>query len=155
MPFQTQVKAGMALGVPGQKCTQNPVSVLSKIAEEPVTVAHFAWIGADPAKQVKNSGTGKPLGIVVRDVLGIITTFLDETQNTILTGQPVEVATQGEFFVTGSGVSTHGQAVFAVLADGTLKFGTPGATIAGAVESNYKVLEGGASGALVKISSWI
>ena len=155
MPFQTQVKTGMAPGVAGQKCTQNPASVLSRIAEESVTVARFAWVGTDPAKQVKNSGSGNPLGLVVRDVLGIITTFLDEFQNTILTGQPVEVATQGEFFAVGSGVSVYGQAVFAVLTDGSLKFDSPGATVTGAVETNYKVLEGGADGATVKISSWI
>ena len=42
----------------------------------------------------------------------------------------------------------------AILAGGGLKTGTAGASISGAVETGWSVLEGGAAGEIITISNW-
>ena len=72
----------------------------------------------------------------------------------MLAGFAVEVAERGEFFAKSAYAATLGQKVFATLADGTLQFGTAGATVTGAVETAFVVTRGGAAGAVIKISTW-
>lgn len=132
MALQQQVYAGMAVGIPGQIATTNPISILARLAESAITVARFAFGGTAPASQVKNSGTGTPMGFVLRDRVGMITTFLAETSSSIPAGQPVEVATRGEFFASGANASSYNQKVYAKYTDGSLYFAAAGSTITGA-----------------------
>lgn len=131
MSLQQQVYAGMAVGVPGQIATNNPISALSYRAEAAVTVARFVFAGTDSSIQVKNSGTGNTIGFALRDEQGVISTFLAETSSVKQIGQPVEVGMRGEFFAAGLNASTTGQKVFAKYTDGSLYFGTANATISG------------------------
>ena len=77
--------------------------------------------------------------------------------NTVPKGFPVSVAVKGDFAVVTGTAATVGQSVFAVLADGTIKTDTAGATVEGAVETDYKVVNingGGAVGDIIVISNW-
>ena len=154
MPFQTSVYQQPEVGVAGSRASMNPVSVISRIAQSVVTIAAFVWPGTDTDNQVQNTGTGKPLGLAVRDQNGIITGYLAEASMQVPAGFPVEVAEQGEWFAKSANAATLGQKVFATLADGTLQFGAAGATITGAVETKFVVTRGGAANAVIKISTW-
>lgn len=154
MGFPNAVRLQPEVGVPGDRASMNPISVISRIAQSAVTVARFVWPGTDTDNQVQNTGTGKPLGFAMRDQVGIIPTYLAETSMQVPAGFPVQVAEQGEFFASSANVATLGQKVFATLADGTLQFGAAGATITGAVETKFVVTRGGAANAVIKISTW-
>jgi hypothetical protein len=154
MGFQTAVQNLPEVGVPGDRASMNPISVISRLAQSAVTVARFVWPGTDTDNQVQNTGTGNPLGFAIRDQVGIIPTYLAETSMQVPAGFPVQVAERGEYFATSANVSTQGQKVFATLADGTLQFGAKGGTVSGAVETPWVVERGGAAGAVIKISTW-
>jgi hypothetical protein len=154
MPFQTAVQNLPEVGVPGDRASMNPISVISRLAQGTVNVARFVWPGTDTDNQVQNTGTGLPLGFAIRNQTGIIPTYLAEASMAVPAGFPVEVANRGEYFATSANAATLGQKVFATLADGTLQFGAKGATITGAVETDWKVERGGAAGAVIKISTW-
>jgi hypothetical protein len=154
MTFQTEVRLQPEVGVPGSRASMNPISVISRLAQTTVNVARFVWPGTDTDNQVQNTGTGKPIGLAIRDQVGIIPNYLQEYSMAVPAGFPVQVAEQGEWFATSANVSTLGQKVFATLADGTLQFGAAGATISGAVETPFVVTRGGAAGAVIKISTW-
>ncbi|SKC78339.1 hypothetical protein SAMN05445504_2381 [Burkholderia sp. CF099] len=154
MSFPNAVRLQPEVGVPGTRASMNPIAVISRIAQAPVTVARFVWPGTDVDNQVQNTGTGKPLGLAITDQVGIITTYLAESSMVVPAGFPVQVAERGEFFASSANVATEGQKVFATLADGTLQFGAAGATIAGAIETAFVVERGGAANAVIKISTW-
>lgn len=154
MPFQTSVQQQPEVGVPGSRASMNPISVISRLAQTPVNVAAFVWPGTDTDNQVQNTGTGKPLGLAIRDQTGIIPNYLQEFSMQVPAGFPVQVAEQGEWFAKSANASTLGQKVFATLADGTLQFGAAGATITGAIETHFVVTRGGAANAVIKISTW-
>lgn len=83
--------------------------------------------------------------------------YNESASNTVPKGFPVSVAVKGDFAVVTGTTATVGQSVFAVLADGTIKTGTAGATVEGAVETDYKVVNingGGAVGDIIVISNW-
>ncbi|KVN25626.1 hypothetical protein WJ63_15970 [Burkholderia pyrrocinia] len=102
----------------------NPVSVISRIAQSVVTVGAFVWPGTDTDNQVQNTGTGKPLGLAIRDQNGIITGYLAEASMQVPAGFPVQVAEQGEWFAKSTNVATLRQKVYANYdGNGTLSFG--------------------------------
>jgi hypothetical protein len=152
--FQTAVQNLPEVGVPGDRASMNPESVISRIAQTAVTVARFVWPGTDVDNQVQNTGTGLPLGLAIRDQIGMITTYLAEASMVVPAGFPVQVAERGDRYAVSANVATESQKVFATLADGTLQFGAKGATIAGAVETDWKVKRGGAAGSVLIISTW-
>jgi hypothetical protein len=154
MSFPNAVHLQPEVGVPGDRASMNPISVISRVAGAAVNVARFVWPGTDTDNQVLNTGTGLPLGVAMRDQVGIITGYLGEASMAVPAGFPVQVAQRGEFFATSTLVSTLGQKVFATLADGTLQFGAKGATIAGAIETPYAVERPGAANSVIKISTW-
>ncbi|WP_227242414.1 structural cement protein Gp24 [Paraburkholderia caribensis] len=154
MSFQTSVQQQPEVGVAGSRASMNPISVISRIAQGTVNIARFVWPGTDTDNQVQNTGSGKPLGLAVRDQLGILPNYLQEASMQVPGGFPVEVAEQGEWFASSANAATLGQKVFATLADGTLQFGAAGATIAGAIETKFVVTRGGAANAVIKISTW-
>ncbi|VVE07384.1 structural cement protein Gp24 [Pandoraea terrigena] len=152
--FQTSVNLLPQIGISGDRSTDNPESVLSRIANTVLTVGTFVWpLAADPVNQVTQSGTGSPLGFVKRDQQGLITAFLGQASMQIPAGQTAQISEGGEYFVLAPAAATAGQKVFATLADGTLQFGAKGATISGAIETKFVVSRGGASGAVIEIST--
>jgi hypothetical protein len=138
MGFQQQVYAGMAEGIAGMRCSQNPVTIHSRQAEAALTVGNFAFVGTDTANQVKNAGRTKALGLVVRNEQSQITTWGAEYTTTINAGQTADIAFEGEFFVSGTGISTFNQAVFASFIDGSITFGTSGSVPADAVGTAHQ-----------------
>ena len=127
MPFPNAVRTQPEIGVPGSRASMNPISVISRNAQNAVTVGAFVWPGTDTDNQVTNSGTGKPLGFAIRDQNGIIPNYLQEYSMQVPQGFPVEVAQQGEFFASSAAnASSLGQKVYANYGDGSLSFAATG-----------------------------
>lgn len=77
-----------------------------------------------------------------------------EASNTVPVGYPVSVEVKGDFFAVTATDATVGQKVFAVSADGTIKTGAAQATVEGAVETDFEVIQAGAAGDVIIISNW-
>lgn len=163
--FQGQVNILPAIGVPGQHMSTNPLVSTQKgyCAADTVTIGGFVWavtVKENDAKEndafVKSTGTGAPLGFAVREITNPLG-YNESASNTVPKGFPVSVAVKGDFAVVTGMAATVGQSVFAVLADGSIKTGTAGETVEGAVETDYKVVNingGGAVGDIIVISNW-
>lgn len=160
--FQGQVNILPAIGVPGQHMSTNPLVSTQKgyCAADTVTIGGFVWAVTEKENDafVKSTGTGTgaPLGFAVREITNPLG-YNESASNTVPKGFPVSVAVKGDFAVITGTDATVGQSVFAVLADGTIKTGTAGSTVEGAVETDYKVVNingGGAVGNIIVISNW-
>lgn len=167
--FQGQVNILPAIGVPGQHMSTNPLVSTQKgyCAADTVTIGGFVWAttlaknywATTLAKNdafVKSTGTGAPLGFAVREITNPLG-YNQPASNTVPKGFPVSVAVKGDFAVITGTAATVGQSVFAVLADGSIKTGTAGGTVDGAIETDYKVVNingGGAVGDIIVISNW-
>ena len=164
--FQGQVNILPAIGVPGQHMSTNPLVSTQKgyCAADTVTIGGFVWAAtvndndANDANDafVKSTGTGAPLGFAVREITNPLG-YNESASNTVPKGFPVSVAVKGDFAVITGTAATVGQSVFAVLADGSIKTGTAGGTVDGAIETDYKVVNingGGAVGDIIVISNW-
>lgn len=77
------------------------------------------------AGKVKNTGSGAPLGIVIREKVAVIP-CTEEATMTYIEGQAVPIAIQGDLLLTSTEAVTAGQVLFAKTADGTLVPGTAG-----------------------------
>lgn len=161
--FQGQVNILPAIGVPGQHMSTNPLVSTQKgyCAADTVTIGGFVWaatVNENDANDafVKSTGTGAPLGFAVREITNPLG-YNQPASNTVPKGFPVSVAVKGDFAVITKTAATVGQSVFAVLADGSIKTGTKGNSVDGAVETDYKVVNingGGAVGDIIVISNW-
>lgn len=162
--FQTSVNIYPAIGVPGAFASINPVvsTALGKIAGTDLTIGGFCWDDTSNVGQVKNTGTGKPLGFVARDVIYPINTLVsfpdDEdtgnASNIVPKGYNVNVMVEGDFYVTAPETVTVGMKVFASTTDGTIKAGAAGATVSGAVETDWAFMQAGDEGDIVVISNY-
>ena len=152
---RSQVYTRTAAGIPGSKAAVNVFDYYprSLTAETDVTAGTFVWPGTDPAAQAKPSGAGRPLGLAERNIVYPIYDVMSEGSLIIEAGETLTVATQGAFHAVSATVATVGQKVFAVLADGTIKTGAAGATVAGAVETAWKVVTPGAAGEVIVIAA--
>lgn len=156
--FQGQVNILPAIGVPGQHMSTNPLVSTQKgyCAADTVTIGGFVWAVDKNDVLVKSTGTGTPLGFAVREITNPLG-YNESASNTVPKGFPVSVAVKGDFAVITGTTATVGQSVFAVLTDGTIKTGTAGDTVDGAVETDYKVVNingGGTVGDIIVISNW-
>lgn len=164
--FQGQVNILPAIGVPGQHMSTNPLVSTQKgyRAADTVTIGGFVWVGTveknveknENDAFVKSTGNDAPLGFAVREITNPLG-YNESASNTVPKGFPVSVAVKGDFAVITGTDATVGQSVFAVLADGTIKTGTAGDKVEGAVETAYKVVNingGGAAGDIIVISNW-
>ncbi len=161
MPFPNRVNITQAPGVEGDFASTNPRhSVLSGggfvAGPNGVSIAHFAWIAADASgamRLLNSTGTGAPTGFVHRSMNGLITTYLEETGFVIPSGFQVgDLYDAGDFWARNTGAAvTPGMKAFAVLATGAVSFATAGATVAGAVETNFYAATAGAAGELIKM----
>lgn len=160
--FQRQVNILPAIGVPGQHMSTNPLVSTQKgyCAADTVTIGGFVWaVTVDKNDAfVKSTGEGKvaPLGFAVREITNPLG-YNQPASNTVPKGFPVSVAVKGDFAVITGTDATVGQSVFAVLTDGSIKTGTAGETVEGAIETDYKVVNingGGAVGDIIVISNW-
>ena len=137
--FQNVVKIEPAIGLPGGYAAVNPIESTPRgyIAKAAVTVGAFCWEDSSAEGQVNPSGSGLPLGFVVREQNVVMGTDKDYT-NVIPAGGTVTVAVEGDFFVQPAASVTKGQKVFASTTTGLVSGASAGATVAGAVETNWK-----------------
>lgn len=162
--FQSAVNIYPAIGVPGAFASNNPVvsTALGRIANTTLTIGGFCWDDTSNPGQVKNTGSGKPLGFVARDIIYPIDTLVafpedgtaGNTTNMVPIGGSVNVQVEGDFYVLVSESVTAGQKVFASTTDGTVKAGTAGSTVSGAVETDWAFMQAGDEGDIVVISNY-
>lgn len=163
MPFPTNSRRTMALGREGTRASDNPVVYATGqlvASAGGVKAAAFVWPTA-PAETndiyspvtLANTGAGAPLGIAEANIQSYIT-GMEDASMVILEGHGVQVIKKGDVFMKTATEATVGQSVFAVLADGTVKTGAKGATIAGAVETDFTVRTAGKADEIIFISNW-
>lgn len=155
MPFQKTVNTYPGIGIPGAYAAINPIVSTAKayVASAACNIGGFVWADEPKAGCVKPTGTGRPLGFAVREItnpLGIDV----EASNVVPVGYPVSVEVKGDFFAVTLTEATVGQKVFAVQADGTIKTGAAKETVAGAVETDFEVIQGGSAKDVIIISNW-
>lgn len=153
MAFQKTVNTYPGIGIPGAYAAINPIVSTAKgyVASAACNIGGFVWADADSC--VKPTGTGRPLGFAVREItnpLGIDV----EASNVVPVGYPVSVEVKGDFFAVTLTKATVGQKVFAVLADGTIKTGAAQATVDGAIETDFEVIQAGSANDVIIISNW-
>lgn len=151
--FQTTISATPAHGVAGDRATLNPAvyTVNNPLADGAVTVGSFVWPTDAGAA---NTGTGKPLGFVERVQSQYNYDLLSGASMTIAEGGALTVVRKGDYYAVSTTTASVGQKVFAVLADGSIKTDAAGATVAGAVETDWHVVVGGDADDLITISNW-
>jgi hypothetical protein len=158
MGFQKTINIQPAPAVEGDFASANPrASVLAGpnaliTGTGGVTVGRFAW--ADAGGVVTNAGSGAPTGFVHREQQALITEWLGEATMLVPEGQIITLHNEGDFWVKTLTVATVGQKVFASLTTGETKTDAAGATVAGYVETPWKVGSAGAANELIKITTW-
>jgi hypothetical protein len=93
------------------------------------------------------------LGFVVREVAYVLDTDADAI-NYVPAGGNVSVQKKGDFFVQAAAAVTKGQKVFASLTTGAVSGGTAGATVEGAVETDFYFVTSAGAGEISVISNW-
>ena len=153
--FQQKVDVYPAIGEVGGYASVNPIisTPLGYIAKTSCPVGGFVWEDSSDAGQVNPSGSGQPLGFVVREQNVPMATNVAYT-NAIPVGGVVTVAVEGDFFASPSADSTKGQKVFVSTTNGTLKGGTAGATVSNHVETNWVFMTSADAGEVAIISNF-
>ena len=153
--FQSKVELMPAIGLPGAYAAVNPIVSTAKgyIAKVNVPVGGFCWEDSTVAGQVNPSGSGAPLGFVVREVAYPMGTEVDAI-NYVPAGHNVSVQKKGDFFVQAAAAVTKGQKVFASLTTGAVSGAAAGATVDGAVETDFYFVTSAGAGEISVISNW-
>lgn len=153
--FQTSVPMYPAIGVPGAYASINPIvsTALGYIAKTAVTIGGFVWEDATDDRRVNSNGTGAPLGFACREITNVLPAGTPYA-NVVPAGQNVSVQKKGDFFVQCADAVTKGQKVFATLATGAVKPGAAGATVSGAVETDFYFVTTAEAGEISVISNW-
>ena len=151
--FQNVVNIEPAAGLPGGYAAVNPIVSTPRgfIAKAPVTAGCFCWEDSTNAGKVNPSGSGVPLGLVVREVNVPMGTNVAYT-NVVPAGSTATVAVAGDFWVVPTASVTKGQKVFASTTDGSVKGGAAGATVSGHVETGWVFDTAAGSGELAIIT---
>ena len=152
--FQNVVNIEPAAGLPGGYAAVNPIVSTPRgfIAKAAVTAGCFCWEDSSDAGQVNPSGSGMPLGLVVREVNAPMATSVAYT-NAVPIGSTATVAVDGDFYVAVTADVTKGQKVFANTTTGAVKGGSAGATVSNHVETNWVFETSAASGGIAIISN--
>lgn len=153
--FQNKVNLVPAVGLPGAYAAVNPIVSTAKgyIAKVNVPIGGFCWEDTTNAGQVNPSGSGAPLGFVVREVAYVLDTDADAI-NYVPAGGNVSVQKKGDFFVQAAVAVTKGQKVFADTTTGAVKAGAAGGTVSGAVETDFYFVTSAGAGEISVISNW-
>ena len=152
--FQNVVNIEPAAGLPGGYAAVNPIVSTPRgfIAKAAVTAGCFCWEDSSDAGQVNPSGSGMPLGLVVREVNAPMATSVAYT-NAVPIGSTATVAVEGDFYVAVTADVTKGQKVFANTTTGAVKGGSAGATVSNHVETNWVFDTSASSGGIAIISN--
>lgn len=149
--FQNNVYVKQATGIPGANAAINPTvsTPLGYIAKVAVPVGGFCWEDSTDAGLVNPSGSGQPLGFVVRNFSYSVT----GDTNSIPAHGNVNVAVEGDFFVQPAAAVTKGQKVFASLTTGAVSGAAAGAEVSGSVETNWVFATSAEAGDIAIISN--
>lgn len=160
MTFQQTVTTYPSLGREGSFASANPryaampVEGGFRAGANGVTVARFVWLDDKDPTLVNNTtsvATAKPIGLIHNDGKAVI--GINESASMLIpSGCDVAVYSICDMWVRTTTAATIGQKVFAVTADGTIATGDAGATVAGAVETDFVVVGYADAKSLVRIS---
>ena len=152
--FQNKVNLVPAIGLPGAYAAVNPIVSTAKgyIAKVNVPVGGFCWEDSTVEGQVNPSGSGAPLGFVVREVAYTICNT--DAINYVPAGGNVSVQKKGDFFVQAAAAVTKGQKVFASLTTGAVSGAAAGATVEGSIETDFYFVTSAGAGEISVISNW-
>ncbi|EKN4811339.1 hypothetical protein FG434_004326 [Yersinia enterocolitica] len=159
MSFQQNVEIYSGVGQAGQPASTSPIIAAAggpgafQAGTNGLIMARFAWRNATNLLRLDNTGTGKPVGFVQNNANATIG-YLQSNSMTIPAGREASPVVGGDFWAISATAATVGQKVFAVLADGTLKTDAAGATVSGAIETDWYVASPAAVGDLLIISTW-
>lgn len=166
--FPTAIQTYPAIGVAGDKATLNPfvyTDVNPLAGDANIQVGRFVWLDPDN-EPIPEHGSGiwmalstgaegvKPMGLVERNHSYFNLDVKDGGTLTVEEGARLQVVKFGDMYIHAATAATAGQKVFATLTDGSAQFGAAGATVAGAVETDFVVKRGGAADSLITVSSW-
>jgi len=157
MPFQQTVYTRQAPAVAGMFASDNPREFYPGgpnglvAGSSGVTIGNFAWVQStyldwdSGPSIVNNFGFGAPIGIVHRNQVGLITTFLSEAGMGIPQGCNVSVMANGDIWLknAGSNQCVPGMKAYATLSSGAVTFnysGTP--TVAASQNSGASITAG-------------
>lgn len=154
MGFPKSVNTYPANGIPGAFASTNPVVSTPKgyIAGVDLTIGAFCWEDTSNPGEVKNTGTGAPLGFVCREFTNPIYSNAED-QNFVPAGCNASIMVSGDFYASVSESVTAGQKVFASLTDGTLKGAAAGSNESGYMETPFTFLESVTSSGITIIST--
>jgi hypothetical protein len=152
--YQQQVYSQPAIGVPGDRASQNPIATYDAgpgglvAGASGVAVGYFAWVAppTDPngTSQVANNfGAGNVAGIVMNNTQALNTVFLSDATLVIPEGLPVALMVQGDFDVINNGTTEAvvGQKVYANFQNGQASFAATGTPTAGATSTGSTVTQ--------------
>lgn len=153
--FQNVVHLEPAIGLPGAYAAINPIvsTAVGYIAKADTPVGGFCWEDTDNPGQVNPSGTGAPLGFVVREVVYPMGTNVNAI-NYVPAGGNVSVQKKGDFFVQAAAAVTKGQKVFANLTTGAVSGAEAGTSVSGAVETDFYFVTSAGENEISVISNW-
>lgn len=136
MSFQTAVYSRQAPGLAGDFASDNPRDFYPAgpgglvAGASGVTIGNFAWVSPsyidwDSGATILNSfGAGSVAGVVHRQQVGQIVTFLADNGLTIQAGSPVSLLTGGDVWLknSGSGLAVPNMKAYANLLTGAVTF---------------------------------
>jgi hypothetical protein len=142
--FQTQVFLQPAIGVAGDRWSQNPIFSYAAgpgglVSGTSLFVGRFAWVTQplDPngSPSLANSfGNGAPNGFLMKNQQALNTTFLSNAGMQVQPGAQTALQVAGDFLVQNDGTTEAevGQKAFAFVATGKVAFAAAGTIFGGA-----------------------
>jgi hypothetical protein len=167
MSFQTAVYSRQAPGLAGDFASDNPRDFYPAgpgglvAGASGVTIGNFAWVSPSHidwdsgGTDLNSFGTGPVSGIVHRQQVGQITTFLAEAGLVIPAGNIVSLLTGGDVWLKNSAatLAQSGMKAYAAFLTGAVTFGWTGAPTASASATTASIAAGtAATSALSTIS---
>ncbi|MGV3346406.1 hypothetical protein ACGVWS_11945 [Enterobacteriaceae bacterium LUAb1] len=157
--FQQRVEVYSGVGQEGQPASNSPIVAAAggpdafKAGDNGLVMSRFVWRDDTDPKKLNNTGTGKPVGFLMNNANAVIGHL--QAQSMMLSpGFAASPVVAADMWAKSLTDATIGQKVFAVLADGTIKTDDEGATVAGAVETDWYVSNAAVTGELIVISTW-
>ena len=158
MGLQQQVGLHYSPGIAGDRASRNPsiYTPYNPVATSEVTVGQFVWPGTYEftEAQASSSSAVQPLGLVERVLVNYNYNLTSPGTMVLAAGTVLTVARKGDYFVKPTAAVTIGQKVFASLTDGSISGADTGATVDGAVETDWVVKNYDSVSGIATISNW-
>ena len=160
MPFQQTVYSRQAPAVAGDFASDNPREFYPAgpgglvAGASGVTVGNFAWLSSSyidwdsGPTVVNNFGSGIPVGIVHRNQVGLITTYLGEASLSVPVGNNVSILSGGDIWLKNSAASGEvlpGYKAYANLTTGAVTFALTGTANVAASATTASIAAGTAA----------